>query len=68
MQMVAMQVHTLGGNHTFELPKSSVKLSQVFRTLIFAKDPLGIDDWGVTNATLEQVFQSVIAGQMVTGG
>ena len=62
---MTLQIHTLGGNHSFELPKSSVKLSEVFRTVILAKASLGIVDWGVTTATLEQVFQTVIAGPTV---
>ena len=54
------QVHTLGGNHSWELPKSDITLSRVFRTVLSSKASLGITDWGVTNASLEQVFHTIV--------
>ncbi|GAX76897.1 hypothetical protein CEUSTIGMA_g4343.t1 [Chlamydomonas eustigma] len=58
----AKRVYGLGGVQTFELPKSQVELRDVFRSVISVKTSgaLQIQDWGVTNATLDQVFLRIV--------
>jgi ABC-type multidrug transport system ATPase subunit len=54
----ARLTYSVGGTLRFELPAGSVALSAVFRAMAAAKvaaDP-PVLDWGVANATLEEVF------------
>jgi ABC-type multidrug transport system ATPase subunit len=53
----AVLTYELGGTLKYELPTSEVTLSQVFSAMNAAKDRgLAVIDWGVANATLEEVF------------
>jgi hypothetical protein len=56
----AVLTYELGGTLKYELPTSEVTLSQVFSAMNAAKDRgLAVIDWGVSNATLEEVFIKV---------
>lgn len=54
----ARPVYALGGTQKFELPTSDVSLQDVFSHMEDLKNNSKIDvlDWGVSNATLEEVF------------
>ncbi|GBF94154.1 ABC transporter A family [Raphidocelis subcapitata] len=57
----ARLTYSVGGTLKFELPTEEVSLSSVFAAMAAAKgdagpDALTIVDWGVANATLEEVF------------
>jgi ABC-type multidrug transport system ATPase subunit len=52
----ARRTYALGGTQKYELPTAEVSLSQVFATMERAKGSLNVLDWGVANATLEEVF------------
>jgi hypothetical protein len=56
----AALTYELGGTLKYELPTSEVYLSQVFQAMKGAKDRgLDVIDWGVSNASLEEVFIKV---------
>ena len=54
----ARPVYALGGTQKFELPTKDVTLQDVFSHMENLKNNSTIDvlDWGVSNATLEEVF------------
>lgn len=54
----ARPVYALGGTQKFELPTQDVDLEGVFAHMddLKNKSKLNILDWGVSNATLEEVF------------
>lgn len=55
----AVLTYALGGTLKYELPSHEVSLSRVFAAVEAAKAPRGrlsVVDWGVANATLEEVF------------
>ena len=56
--MVASPVLTyaLGGTLKYELPTSEISLSGVFEAMSRVKQEMTVLDWGVANATLEEVF------------
>jgi len=61
MSPSARLTYSVGGTLKFELPSSEVSLSSVFSAMAAAKadtsaQRLHILDWGVANATLEEVF------------
>lgn len=51
----ARQTYALNGTQKYELPTSEVTLAKVFDTMQRAHD-INVVDWGVANATLEEVF------------
>lgn len=55
----AKKVYGLSGTQKFELPKSDVKLADVFRTVEHAKTEFSIQAWGFADTTLEDVFIKV---------
>jgi hypothetical protein len=57
----ARLTYSVGGTLKFELPSDEVTLSGVFAAMAAAKaddsaQRLSVLDWGVANATLEEVF------------
>ena len=56
MSPSAQLTYSVGGTLKFELPTSEVSLSQVFKVMATAREQLQVLDWGVANATLEEVF------------
>ena len=59
-QMVpgASVVHCLGGSLKLELPSASIDISQLFDYMdgVKKRNVLQVRDWGVSHATLEEVF------------
>lgn len=56
MSPTARLTYSVGGTLKFELPTSEVSLAAVFGAMGEAKQQLQVLDWGVANATLEEVF------------
>ncbi|EFJ45135.1 hypothetical protein VOLCADRAFT_64058 [Volvox carteri f. nagariensis] len=56
MSPSARVTYSLGGTFKYELPAEEVSFSAVFREVAAAKAEMQVLDWGVTNATLEEVF------------
>ncbi|PNH04925.1 ABC transporter A family member 8, partial [Tetrabaena socialis] len=52
----ARLTYALGGTFKFELPSGEVTLSAVFDAVAVAREQMEVLDWGVANATLEEVF------------
>ncbi|GFR42637.1 hypothetical protein Agub_g3573 [Astrephomene gubernaculifera] len=52
----ARLTYALGGTFKYELPTSDVSLAGVFDAMASAKGLMQVLDWGVANATLEEVF------------
>lgn len=63
----AVLTYELGGTLKYELPTSEVTLSSVFAAVNAAKQRLSILDWGVANATLEEVFIKFCRDKKVRG-
>ena len=59
-----MQVYSLGGTQTFELTKRVIGLREVFRAVLESREDLQVSDWGVSNASLESVFQRIVGAQI----
>ena len=53
----------INGSYTFEIPRQNVDLSSVFREVESARDRLQIEDWGITETTLEEVFLKATDGE-----
>ena len=53
--------YSLGGTHKYELPANAVDLTQVFSVMDAAKytGPVKVLDWGISHASLEEVFRNV---------
>ena len=56
MSRSAVLTYALGGTLKYELPTSEVSLSGVFEAMHNVKQQMTVLDWGVANATLEEVF------------
>ena len=52
----AVLTYSLGGTLKYELPNADISLSGVFKALKDAAERMTVLDWGVANATLEEVF------------
>ncbi|GAX85307.1 hypothetical protein CEUSTIGMA_g12724.t1 [Chlamydomonas eustigma] len=52
----AILTYELGGTLKYELPCSEITLSGVFEAMSHLKQNITVLDWGVANATLEEVF------------
>lgn len=55
-------VEAINGSYTFEIPRTDVDLARVFRDLESSREDLEIDDWGITETTLEEVFLKATRG------
>ncbi|GHP03624.1 hypothetical protein PPROV_000237900 [Pycnococcus provasolii] len=55
----ARRTYALGGLSKWEIPLSEANLSATFSAIEGAKSTLKIDDWSVSNLTLEEVFIKV---------
>ncbi|KAH7366061.1 hypothetical protein KP509_18G061500 [Ceratopteris richardii] len=53
------RVYSLSGTQKFELPKSDVRIADVFRAVEQAKTEISIQAWGFADTTLEDVFIKV---------
>lgn len=63
----ARQTYSLAGTRKYELPVSDVTLAGVFEAMTTAAAHLTILDWGIANATLEEVFIKVSGGGRMKG-
>jgi ABC-type multidrug transport system ATPase subunit len=52
--------YSFGRSRTYNLPKGSVEVSNVFQTMEANKDAWGIDEWGIDQTSLEQVFLKIV--------
>eukprot|EP01122_Echinamoeba_exundans_P003992 TRINITY_DN1402_c1_g1_i1.p1 TRINITY_DN1402_c1_g1~~TRINITY_DN1402_c1_g1_i1.p1 ORF type:complete len:314 (+),score=78.47 TRINITY_DN1402_c1_g1_i1:340-1281(+) len=52
-------MNALAGTASYEVPRSEVRLSDVFEAIEGNKKNLGVIDWGISNATLEEVFLKI---------
>ena len=55
----ASKIYQLSGTQKFELPKKSIKIADVFRAIENAKTRFTIQEWGIVDTTLEDVFIKV---------
>ncbi|PUZ74657.1 hypothetical protein GQ55_1G082800 [Panicum hallii var. hallii] len=55
----ANRVYRISGTQKFEMPKQGLRISQVFQVMEHAKSWLNIAAWGLSDATLEDVFIKV---------
>lgn len=55
----ANRVYHLAGTQKFELPKSEVRIADVFQTVEDAKRKFTVYAWGLADTTLEDVFIKV---------
>ncbi|KAL4858934.1 ABC transporter A family member 5 [Chlorella vulgaris] len=62
MSPSARLVYALGGAQKFELPVGEAGVDSIFRRMeqVKARQELDLVDWGVSNATLEEVFIRII--------
>lgn len=58
----AKRVYALAGTQRFEVPVNDVSVSSVFSAVEAAKEQGHLDvlDWGVSNASLEEVFVKIM--------
>ena len=49
-------VNSINGSYTYELPRNDVDLANLFETMETNANRLKINDWGITETTLEEVF------------
>ena len=42
------------------MPVEEIEVSKVFEVLESSKEELGISDWGISQATLEDVFMEIV--------
>lgn len=55
----ANKVYHISGTQKFHIPKQEVRLSDIFREIEIAKRRIDIRNWGLADATLEDVFINV---------
>ena len=54
--------YALGSTQKFEIPVTHAALSKVFTVMTEGKQGLGIEDWGIASATLEETFLRLCQG------
>ncbi|TVT99243.1 hypothetical protein EJB05_55419 [Eragrostis curvula] len=54
------RTYRISGTQKFEMPKQGVRISEVFQAMEHAKSWLNIHAWGLSDATLEDVFIKVV--------
>jgi len=55
----AIPTYSLAGTQKFEMPSSSISISDVFSGMDKVREAVDVLDWGVANASLEEVFIKV---------
>lgn len=68
MSPAAVQTYALAGTQRYELPTSEVSIGSVFAAVDRAKSQFTILDWGISSATLEEVFIKLARSLGVEGG
>jgi len=56
----AILLHSLAGTANYEIPKAGLQLSTFFEKFEEKKENYHITDWGISNTTLEEVFQKIM--------
>jgi ABC-type multidrug transport system ATPase subunit len=51
-----LMMNSINGSYTYELPRNDVDLANLFETMERNANRLKINDWGITETTLEEVF------------
>ncbi len=66
----ARLTYALAGTRKYELPCNEVSLQRVFEAMDGANGQQGLDilDWGISNATLEEVFLKLARSIGAKGG
>jgi len=55
----AQVVNSVGTSSIYRLQKEGMKVSKLMREIETAKEKIGIDDWGLSQTSLEEVFLSI---------
>lgn len=64
----AEKTYSLAGTQKYELPTSETSIGSVFAEVERAKSRITILDWGISSATLEEVFIKFARSLGVEGG
>ena len=64
----ARLVDAINGVRTYIVPKGSVVMSELFKGMESQKAALGINDWGLSHTSLEEVFLKIVADSNPGGG
>ena len=51
-----LMMNSINGSYTYEIPRGDVDLANVFKVMETNAEALKINDWGITETTLEEVF------------
>ena len=51
-----LMMNSINGSYTYEIPRGDVDLAKVFKVMEANAEALKINDWGITETTLEEVF------------
>ena len=54
----AVLVERLAGNMNFRIP--NLVVSELFEQMEFNKEKVGIQDWGISQTTIEDVFMKIV--------
>ena len=49
-------MNSINGSYTYEIPRGDVDLANVFKVMEINAEALKINDWGITETTLEEFF------------
>jgi ABC-type multidrug transport system ATPase subunit len=60
----AKLLNSLGGTQHFEIPQKNHKLAQMFKEVERNKEKFGIEDYSISQTTLEQVFLNFAKNQL----
>ena len=56
-------MNSINGSYTYEMPRDDVDLANIFKIMETNSSKLQINDWGVTETTLEEVFFKATNGK-----
>jgi ABC-type multidrug transport system ATPase subunit len=59
----ARLVTEFNGSLAYQVPRTSCKVSEIFKLLEEHKEELGIADWGISQSSLEDVFMRVVISE-----
>ncbi len=51
---------SFSGNNTYRIPTEGFKMSSMLSALINGKEKMGINDWGISQTSLEDVFLNIV--------
>ncbi len=58
-----LMMNSINGSYTYEMPRDDVDLANIFKIMETNSSKLQINDWGVTETTLEEVFFKATNGK-----